>query len=392
MVVLAGCGMIGTCLGLGVNVAGLFFTSIANDFAIGRGSVAATLTVYNLVHAFTGMAAPRLLLKNGLKKTVITGTVLQAAGTLALAFCSNVFLMMLVNGVRGFAAGLTGTVTVTIMINYWFNQKKALMTSIAMGFSGLVSALLSPFLSGLIQSAGWRTGYMALAAMVLLFNLPAIILPITLKPEEKNMVPYGGKAVQAAKENNAGGSEEAVSRSMFAVLLIYTACAAGCAALPQHFSGIAESYQLAAAGAYMVSACMISNTAGKIVLGSLIDRIGAKLSTTFYAIVIAAGAALLIISRSSGILIGAAAMYGLCYSMGTVGIAMLAREMFPASQYSRVYPKLALGTTLSNAVFNILIGSLYDLNGSYTLIICMLACMIMVSLVMVQLAYRMKKV
>ena len=70
---------------------------------------------------------------------------------------------------------------------------------------------------------------------------------------------------------------------------------------------------------------------------------------------------------------------------------MLAREMFPASQYGRVYPKLALGTTVSNAVFNILIGMLYDLNGSYTLIICLLGCMILVSLLMAHMAYRMKQ-
>ncbi len=391
MVVLAGCGLIGTCLGLGTNVAGLFFTPVANEFSVGRGSVAATLTVYNLVHAFTGMAAPRLVLKNGLKKMVYIGTALQAAATLMLAFCPNVPAMLVMNAVRGLAAGLIGTVTVTIMINYWFNQKKALMTSIAMGFSGIVSAVLSPILSGLIASAGWRTGYMALAAVVLLFHLPALLLPITLKPAEKGMVPYGSEAEKNTAAGTVKTSDETISWSMFFVLLVYTACAAGCTALPQHFAGISESYGLAAAGAFMVSACMIVNTAGKIVLGSLIDRIGAKPAVTIYALIIAGGAALLVTGRSAGILIGASAMYGLCYSMGTVGIAMLAREMFPASQYGRVYPKLALGTTVSNAVFNILIGMLYDLNGSYTLIICLLGCMILVSLLMAHMAYRMKQ-
>ena len=84
----------------------------------------------------------------------------------------NVPVLMILNGIRGFASGLIGTVTVTVMINYWFNKNNGLMTSIAMGFSGLAAALLSPFLTGIITSSGWRTGYMTVAALTVLFNLP----------------------------------------------------------------------------------------------------------------------------------------------------------------------------------------------------------------------------
>ena len=170
LVVIAGCGMIGTCLGLGVNVAGLFFSPIAKDFNVGRGSVSATLMVYNLIQAFTGLAAPASLRRFGLKKMVIYGTVIQAVTTFLLSVSPNVLVLMILNGIRGFASGLIGTVTVTVMINYWFNKNNGLMTSIAMGFSGLAAALLSPILSGIIANAGWRTGYMVLALLSVLFK------------------------------------------------------------------------------------------------------------------------------------------------------------------------------------------------------------------------------
>lgn len=68
LVVIAGCGLIGSCLGLGVNVAGLFFNSVAADFGVGRGTVAASLTIYNLVHAFAGMLAAKVMMRCGFKK------------------------------------------------------------------------------------------------------------------------------------------------------------------------------------------------------------------------------------------------------------------------------------------------------------------------------------
>lgn len=389
LVVIAGCGLIGTSLGLGVNVAGLFFSPIANDFGVGRGSVSATLTVYNLVQAFTGLIAPASLRRFGLKKMVIAGTVIQTAATFLLSVCPNVAALMILNGIRGFASGLIGTVTVTVMINYWFNKNNGLMTSIAMGFSGLAAALLSPVLSGIIANAGWRTGYMALAAVNILFNIPAILFPVALKPEYKDMEPYGGKKAANTADTSAP-ADLSISVAMLVILMVYTGCAAAASALPQHFSGIADSYGMLSTGALMVSACMISNTAGKILLGTLIDRFGAKLSVTLYAAVIICGALLIVFSRTSVILIAAAAMYGLCYSMGTVSTAMLTREMFGSAKYSRVYPKLAMTTTISNAIFTTVVGMLYDMSGTYSSVILFLGGLIVIAFCMVQLAYARK--
>ena len=388
-VVIAGCGLIGSSIGLGVNVAGLFFSPIASDFGIGRGSVSATLMVYNLIQAFTGLISPFSLRMFGLKKLVIAGTILQTVSTFMLSMCPNVGMLMLCNSVRGFASGLIGSVAVTVMINYWFNKNNGLITSIAMGFSGLAAALLSPVLSGIIANSGWRTGYMVVAAVNLLFNLPAILFPIVLKPEYKMMEPYGGKKESFASHASEKGAFT-ISVSMMVILMVYTGCSAAVSALPQHFSGIAESYNLLSTGALMVSACMISNTAGKILLGTLIDRIGSKLSVSIYAAVIAAGALLIVISRNSAVLITAAAMYGLCYSMGTVSTAMLTREMFGPDKYSRVYPKLAMTTTVSNAIFTTVVGMLYDMSGTYSTVILFLTVLVIISFCMVQLAYTKK--
>lgn len=263
------------------------------------------------------------------------------------------------------------------------------MTSIAMGFSGLASAVLSPVLSSLINSAGWRTGYVVLAALGIAFNLPAILSPIALKPEDKGLDPFGGIAEAAETEQKAVQAEK-ISFVSLIILMVFTACSAAATALPQHFSGIAESYDMLATGALMVSACMIANTAGKILLGTMIDRFGAKVSISIYTMIIAVSSVLLVISRSSAVLIAAAAMFGLCYSLATVATAMLTREIFGTENYSSVYPKLALTTTISNAVFTTVVGSLYDLSGSYSAIIFFLGGMIIAALAMVHIAYARK--
>lgn len=385
MVVIAGCGLISTSIGLGINVAGLFFSPIAAEFGVGRGSVSATLTVYNLVMAFTGLSAPTLLRRFSLKQMVLFGTLIQVCSVFLMSMSPNITLLMLLNGIRGFASGLIGSVTATVMINYWFNKNSGLMTSIALGFSGLVAALLSPILSNIIANSGWRTGYIVLTVLTVVFNLPAILFPIALKPDYKNMEPYGGKKNTAVL--TASPEALTISISMMIVLMIYTSCCSAAAALPQHFTGISESYNMLSTGALMVSACMISNSAGKILLGTLIDRLGSRLSVSIYALIVVIGALLIVFSRTSFILVAAAALYGLCYAMGTVATAMLTREMFGPAKYSRVYPKVAMTTTVSNAIFNIIVGTLYDMTGTYTTIILFLAGLIVLAFCMLQLAF-----
>ena len=197
---------------------------------------------------------------------------------------------------------------VTIMLNYWFNKDNALMTSIALGFAGLSGAVFSPVLSSLITASGWRTAYMVMAGVILLFNLPALLFPIALKPEIVGREPYGGVR-QADSDRQTVTDPQKISVSMFMVLAVFAACAAGNAALPPHFSGLAESCGLASVGALMVSVCMVSNTAGQSDSRCHdVDRFGALISIGLYAVVIAVSAVFLNISRTAVILLGAACL------------------------------------------------------------------------------------
>ena len=135
LIMLAMCGLIASSVGLQTNIAGLFFTPIATGFNISKGAVSLTLTISNLVFAFGGIVAPKLLKESNLKVMVIGATVLEAAGTILLSMAPNIMFMYILNAIRGFAAGVLGFVIVTMVISNWFKANVGLMTSIALGFS-----------------------------------------------------------------------------------------------------------------------------------------------------------------------------------------------------------------------------------------------------------------
>ena len=375
LVLIAMCGMIATSLGILTNTAGLFFSPVAEDFGIGIGNVSLTLTICNLAYAASGMAVPALVNGRNFKKVILAGTIISAAATAAMCAARNVQFLYLMSAARGAAGGILGMVLVTIVINGWFHEGNALATSVAMACSGLTGAALSPVLSAVIQNAGWRSGYLVSAALIAAFNLPAVLFPFTLTPEESNLPPFGERKTETKTEPDAA-APVTLRRSLFCMAMAYGILTSFVTAFPQHFPGLAGAYALpAVTGALMLSVCMAANTAGKVLLGALIDRIGSKKSLLLYSALVTLSLCGMLFLRASLPMEIAAGLYGLSYGLTIVGGVMVTRDLFGLQNYGGVYPTVSMGIAVANAVGSSVIGFLYDVSGSYGIAIGLLLVM-----------------
>ena len=378
LLVLVGmCGLIASGVGLVTNVAGIFFDPVATELGVGKGQISLTLTICNVCFALGGMLAPRLMKAGSPKPLLIAATAALAGSTAGLSIAHGIGLIYALCVVRGFAAGVIGMVFATSVLNNWFHEGIGLVTSIAFGCSGIAGAVFSPVLSGVIASAGWRVGYLTIAAITVVLNLPAILFLPSVTPEGCGMRALGdtGEAkVQTsdvAQETAAGP----INAALFGLVLAYAVICSGIAGLPQHFPGMAESFGVGAVGATMLSFCMIANTAGKVVLGALVDKLGARVSILAYCVLILVSLFLLLFVHSGTALVVAAALFGLCYSLATVGISLTTREVFGLANYTRVYPTFSLGGNVANAAFSSIIGFMYDFSGGYALTLYVMAAM-----------------
>lgn len=158
-----------------------------------------------------------------------------------------------------------------------------------------------------------------------------------------------------------------MNKLLFAGAVLYAILSAAVSAMPQHFPGFAEEVGLSATvGAAMISVCMVANTLGKIVMGWLTDRIGARLSILAYTVLVCVSIVALLLVHAPAAFIVAAFFFGLCYSRATVGLSMLCREVFGKRGFGIVYPVAALGCSFSNAVFSSAVGYTFDLTGGYS--------------------------
>ena len=381
-VMLAMCGLVGTAVGICSGTAGLFYSHMSKDLGISSGSISLMYTITALSSAFSGLLIP-VILRNEkmLKPLIIAGSLLCCGGTLLLSMTSSIWLMYLISIIRGAGAGLLSFVLATTVINNWFYARNGLMVSIAMAFSGLPGVLLSNIITNVILSQGWRTGYVFVTGVMLVFCAPALLLPVKLRPQSAGLQPYGYEDYLKYREENKdkvvytanSGHIEIFSVEMISILL-FTIFVAIIAAMMQHLPSLGLSLGFTAGvGALMSSMASTANIVSKLMYGALVDKMGGHKTSTLCACINVIAVVLMLTVHTPAVMIASAFLFGFSFANSSTAISVLTRETFGMENYTRVYPIMSFALAAANALAVTLFGMLYDAAGSYNpaLILCL---------------------
>ena len=198
--------------------------------------------------------------------------------------------------------------------------------------------------------------------------LPAILFVPSCDPLDAGLTPLGAEDAPVQTATKGPKPPIKVDRMLFAGVVIYAVLSAAVSAMSQHFPGFAEEVGLSAAiGAGMISACMVANTFGKIVMGWLNDHISARASIMAYTVLVVGSIAALLLVYVPAAFIAVAFFFGMCNARATVGLSMMCREVFGKRGFGIVYPVAALGCSFSNVIFSSAVGFGYDLTGGCTI-------------------------
>ena len=390
MTMTAMCGLVGSAVGICMGTAGLFYTAIAEDFSISKGSISMMYTITAVASAFSGLLIPRILRReNRLKLLIAGGVLLSVGGTVLLSIATGIWSLYFYSVIRGIGAGLLSFVLATTVINRWFLAKNGLMVSIAMAFSGLPGVLLSNIFTGVIESRGWRFGYLFVAAVMMLFSLPGLLFPVSVKPEAAGLTAYGYEEFQKYKQENPDTAVVTQSNEIvdpkaakMVLLIVFTILACIIASVLQHLPGFAVSVGFAVSlGALMTSLASASNILSKLMYGVLTEKIGAYKSTILCAAVNIVSIIMLLVLRAPWAMAAGAFLFGFSFANSSVALSVMTRELFGIEKYTRVYPTVSFAGAMANAVGVTLLGMIYDLFGNYYVVFIL--CLIMQAAIIV---------
>lgn len=347
----------------------LFVTPVSLALQIPRATLAVYSTIFTVVSMAVMPFAGSLFKKVPLKMLLLVGCALAAGAQ----FCFSVS-----NTVYGFYAGavlggvgncLFGSVPIAILTSNWFVEKKGLATGLAFAGTGLVTSTLSPVISNVIASLGWRVAYRLIGCAILGFTLLAVLL---IRPQPSDM----GLTALGAQESETGESSVALTgftrKQLFRLpafwvftLAIFLIGAATMGTQQQLVSYWTDAGNTAETAARLYSLMMLVAIFAKIILGSVYDKTGVRLASSFSCLVAAAALLGLTVFKTGAAAAIPAILFGVATSIQVLVATYVTNALFGTREYASTYGLMTTVLYLGVAVGGLFSARVFDTTGSY---------------------------
>jgi MFS family permease len=365
---------IGLALGfsnIGVASFGLFVLPLSEAFGWGRGDISVALLLVNCTLVIAAPLAGVLVDRLGVRRVLLPSIVLFAATIASLALLDRDIRLFYALYVLLTIAGI-GTIpaTYTRVVIAWFDRRRGLAIGIAMAGIGLGAALMPPVVQHMIDSFGWRAGYLTLAALIIGIALPTVALLLREKPEDLGQLPDGAPAHGGSHaSSNMTGYEffECLRlRAFWLMVAGFPLLGLFTSGLMSHLIPLLQDRQvssaLAAWGASLLGFALIF---GRLVCGYLMDKFRATRVVIGCVLGPIIGLALLASGVGGPLAFCAVLLIGFGIGAELDFMSFLVSRYFGARAYGRTYTVMYSAFAVGSGLGSVLMGYAQQRTGSY---------------------------
>lgn len=361
----------------------VFLVALVEYFGWSRSVTAGAMSVFILTHGIFGPFAGRLVEQFGPRYLMIVGAITMATGLLLTSQVSQWWQLYLSFGfITAIGLAACGWVPAVILTEKWFPNKVGSALGFVTAGIGVGIFAVVPFSNYLIEISGWRNTYQILALIVLALILPAAFF-ILKEPKQAtdNIAP--DNKMDAGKSLVLGSRAHWTLKTAFASRSFRCAVLAfflgGCLTqllLMHQFAFMVDHGVNKASGSIVVGIIGVASIPGKIILGSLSDRIGRELaySLGLGCILLSIGA-LTLIGKVPGLLMpfAFALLIGFGYAANAPIIPAAARDLFAGPKFPVIFGTMSMFAAMGGATGSWLGGALHDISGDYQLLLMVAA-------------------
>lgn len=386
-----------SCIGLSTNpgqfafgALGLFIIPLGNEFGWNRAQVSLALTFFTIALAVSLPVVGQFVDRYGSKRILIPSILVFGLLLACIPLLvSRLWHLLLIYTLIGSLAAGANALPYLRTIGAWFDRRRGLAYGIAMAGGGLGYAYVPPLVQHLVEQSGWRSGYYALAAIVLLVAMPLVWAVLRDSPAELNLHADGHASAAFAGRNfeeqgmNRG---EAVRSPAFwklvLVFLVLSLCLYG--ALAHFVPMLIDRGMPARRAALAASTVGMTIIASRAIIGYLIDRFFAPYVAIVCFLLSAFGFALLAAGAVDVAAFSAAMLIGLSIGAEIDLLAYLSSRYFGLRHFGSIYGLQFAAFLLGASAGPVMFGATFELTGAYTAVLagCIGMLMLVVAITM----------
>jgi MFS family permease len=356
---------------------GVFFKQLTADFGWSRAATSGVHSLFMLSHGGLAIFMGWLVDRAGPAKIMAFCGFAAGLGLVLTSRISALWQLYLTYGLI-VGVGLSGHyTTATATTARWFIKRRGLALGIVTSGVGLGTLILVPVVERLITVYGWSTTYFILGVAAAAVTIPTALF-LKRDPAEKQLRPYGGGTAVAtlntANDAKTGRSQEtgmalkaaALQKQLwmlFAVYFLFNFCLQ---MVMVHLVNYATDMGIESLiAATFISIIGMGSFSGRLIMGSISDRIGASTALLICCAILMITMVWLIFSTELWMFYLFAIVFGFAYGGEVPQMPVLIGQFFGLRGLAALVGVVVFGATSGGAVGAWVGGEIFDVTHSY---------------------------
>jgi MFS family permease len=351
------------CIGMGSLFSlAVFLDPIATGTGWSRAGISASMTVAFLAMGVGSFVWGWVSDRYGPRIVGLAGGLILGTGLVLASRATSLLIFQLTYGLfLGLAAGAFFA-PMMATASGWFERHRALAVSLVSAGLGMAPVTVAPFAQWLLLSGyDWRTAQLLIGLVAWAVLLPAALLLRRPPALALRATGFGAPTAEGVTARQALGS-----RQFMVLAATFGACCLAHSGPIFHVVSYAMICGLPAMAAVSVYSLQgLAGLGGRLLLGVLADRHGAKLVLIGGLLLQAVAIGAFLAARSLGEFYAVAAVFGLAYGGVMPLYAALARDYFGPRIMGTVFGAATMVSCVGMAVGPAVGGWIFDRFGSY---------------------------
>lgn len=257
-----------------ISCMGLYVKAVSEDLGVTRTSFSMTITIGSFAMMLSAIFVGKMMSKINIKYLMLLGIVMSAGSMIIYSFAHAIELFYFGAILMGCAVSLTCNIPVSVLIKEWFSEKnEGFALSIAFVGSGAGAMVLTPLYTYIIENVGWRYSFRVAALCMII-----ILIPVTLLCIKSNQRKPERREIQEDQERLMFSDMLRMPATWFVFLGFVIISLANMVILNQGIAYWTDNGITLTEAARLISVASGSLIVGKLMVGKLIDKIGARIA------------------------------------------------------------------------------------------------------------------
>jgi len=369
-----------------ISTFGVFFPSFLTEFGWSRATISGASSLSFLLMGFLAILAGGLTDRFGPRIIMTTCGFFFALGFLLMSQLNSIWQLYLFYGVI-VGIGLSAMDVVLLStVARWFVKKRGMMSGIVKVGTGMGMFIMPLIAGGLIPIHGWRTSYIILGSIALVFVLPIAQL-LRRDPGQMQQRPDNEERAATSDISSIGvglSLQEAIHTRQFWMICAAFLTVVYCAnTILVHIAPHAIDLGIPTINAASIISIIGGvSMFGRFVMGSAGDRIGNKLAMIICFVVLLVSLLWLQLANKLWMLYLFAIVYGFAHGGFFALVSPTVAGLFGTRSHGVILGIVLCSGTVGGAIGSVLAGHIFDITNSYQLVFSILVVFSIIGLIL----------